>query len=239
MLNQYTEITEYYDLWVMSGYYDYQKMARDACSVVSNGRQILELGIGTGLLAEKYIEIEPNCEFTGIDFTPSMIKVAQKRLGNHVQLIEADVVTMDLSATFDVAISNGGVWIVFDLGEQWELGTHIPGIENNLQGLKNVACHLREGGLFLLNLQKPHQDYEKVLNEEIVYSQLIEELEDTKDYHILKKSYFFKKNGEILAQEQLTLTFFKSDTYQQLFNEAGFDYQGISNDRCFVIYKKR
>ncbi|NER50923.1 MAG: hypothetical protein F6J86_46400 [Symploca sp. SIO1B1] len=42
-----------------------------------------------------------------------------------------------------------------------------------------------------------------------------------------------------MAQEQLTLTFFKSDTYQQLFNEAGFDYQGISNDRCFVIYKKR
>ena len=239
MVNQYTEITEYYDLWVMSGYYDYHKMAREAHSIVTNDRQILELGVGTGLLAQKYIELDPTCEFTGIDFTPSMLEIAKKRLGNQVKLLEADVVTMDLNATFDVAISNGGVWIVFDLGNQWELGTHIPGIEANLQGLKNVACHLRKGGLFLLNLQKPHEDYEKFISEEVVYSQQIEELEDTRDYHILKKSYLFKKDGEILAQEQLTLTFFKSDAYQQLFKEAGFDFQGISNDRVFVIYKKR
>lgn len=73
MTNQYTEITEYYDLWVMSGYYDYQNMAKEAHSIVGNGRQIIELGVGTGLLAQKYIEIDPTCEFMGMDITASML----------------------------------------------------------------------------------------------------------------------------------------------------------------------
>jgi len=53
MSNQYTKITEYYELWVESGYYDYQNMASVAQSIVGNGREVLELGVGTGLLAEK------------------------------------------------------------------------------------------------------------------------------------------------------------------------------------------
>ncbi|NEP78359.1 MAG: class I SAM-dependent methyltransferase [Okeania sp. SIO3C4] len=239
MVNQYTDITEYYDMWVKSGYYDYQNMAKEVNSVVGNGRQILELGVGTGLMAEKYIELDPTCEFTGIDFTPSMLKIAEKRLGDKVKLIEADAVTMDLNRRFDVAVSNGGVWIVFDCGDLWELGTHIPGIEPNLQSFKNVGRHLQEGELFLLNLQKPHSNFEKKLSEEIVYSQLVNKLEDTKDYYILEKSYFFKKDGEIMAQEKLTLTFFKQNFYQKMFAEAGFDFQGLSNNNGFVIYKKR
>ena len=239
MINQYTDITEYYDLWVQSGYYDYQNMAQEAYSVVGNGRQVLELGVGTGLMAQKYLEIDPTCEFTGIDFTPSMLQIAQKRVGNKAKLIEADAVTMDLNRKFDVAISNGGVWIIFDGGNQWELGTHIPGMEANLQALVNVGNHLPKGGLFLLNLQQPHKGYEKPLSEEIIYSQSVEELEDTQDYHILRKSYFFKKDGEIMAQEHLTLTFFKQYFYQEMFTEAGFDFQGLSNGNCFVIYQKR
>ena len=238
MVNQYTDITEYYDLWVTSGYYDYESMAKDAHSVAGNGIQILELGVGTGLLAQKYIEIDPTCGFTGIDFTASMLKIAQQRLGDRAKLIEADVVTMNLNETFDVAISNGGVWIVFDLGDRRQLGTHILGFEDNLQGLKNIAFHLKEGGLFLLNLQKPHQDYEKKITEEIIYSQSIEELADTKDYRLLKKSYFFKENGECRAEQHLNLTFFKANAYNNLFNEAGFEFQGVSKDGLFVIYKK-
>ncbi|MEL7034742.1 MAG: hypothetical protein AAFO04_03870 [Cyanobacteria bacterium J06592_8] len=62
----------------------------------------------------------------------------------------------------------------------------------------------------------------------IIYSHVIEELEDTKDYHTRQKSYFFKKNGEIIAQEQLTITLFKEGAYPTLFDEAGLDFQGIA-----------
>ncbi|NEO22170.1 MULTISPECIES: class I SAM-dependent methyltransferase [unclassified Moorena] len=197
MVNQYTEITKYYDLWVTSGYYDYQSLAKEAHSIVGDGRQVLELGVGTGLLAQKYIELDPTCEFTGIDFTASMLEIAKQRLVNQVKLIEADAVTMDLNAKFDVAISNGGVWGILDRGDQaqWQFGGHVPGLEANRQGLANVGRHLKEGGLLLLHLQKPHDDFDKSLGEGIVYSQCIEEGEDTPNYYTFEKRYFFKKDG--------------------------------------------
>ncbi len=242
MTNQYTEMTKYYNLLVESGYYDYQNVASVACSIVGKGRQVIELGVGTGLLAEKYIEIDTECEFTGVDLSSSMLEIAKKQLGDKTKLFEADVLKMDLNTQFDVAISNGGVWVSYDCGDRWEVGSFIPGVEENLKGLVNVARHLKEGGLLLLNVQKPHNDLNKKLSSEIFYSQSVEELENTKDYYIIQKSYFFKKDEEILAEEHHKITLFKNDFYPKLFDEAGFDFQEISSidkgDR-FAIYKKR
>lgn len=239
MVNQYTGITDYYDLLMESGYYDYQKLAQSAQSIVGNGRHVLEIGVGTGLLAEKYMDIDPTCEFTGIDFTPSMLKIAEERVGNRTQLIEADAVTMELNAKFEAVISNGGVWGFLDWGDRWELSTHIPGVEANRQGLKNLANHLQEGGVLLLHRQPPHTNFKKPLSDGITYSQFIEQGEETVHYHTLYKSYFFKKGEEILAQQRLTLTYFKPDAYRQMLDEAGFDFKETDNDDLWAIYTKR
>ena len=239
MVNQYTGITNYYDLLMMYGYYDYHNIAKKAYSIVGNNCQILEIGVGTGLLAEKYIEIDNTCQFTGVDITPSFVEIAKKRLGNKAKLIVADALTMELNKTFDVAISNAGVWLFISCGDRLELVSHIPDVQANYQGLKNLAHHLRTGSLFLLSIQKSGIDFEKNLPGGIIYSQIIEELEDKVDYRTRKKSYFFKKDGEIIAQEQLTITLIRQDAYQKLFNEAGFDFQGINNDNSLAIYKKR
>lgn len=53
MVNEYSGITDYYDLLVMSGYYNYQKIAREAHSIIGSGCRILELGVGRGLLVEE------------------------------------------------------------------------------------------------------------------------------------------------------------------------------------------
>ena len=239
MLNQYTGITEYYDLLTTSGYYDYQSLAEEMAATIPKGCRILELGVGTGLLVEKYVALDPTCTFTGVDFTASLLEIAKTRLENRAELIEADAVTMNLDTTFDVAISNGGVWGILDLGDRWEFGGHVPGIEANRQGLKNLARHLREGGLLLLHLQKPHQNFEKFLPGGIVYSQSMEAGEDTSDYYTLRKSYFFKKNEEILAREQITITCFKPEISRELLSEAGFDFQSRSDGDRFAIYRKR
>ena len=42
MKNQYAGIAEYYDLWVTSGYYDYEIMAKAVKSIVGQGCQIVE-----------------------------------------------------------------------------------------------------------------------------------------------------------------------------------------------------
>ena len=51
MINEYTGIADYYDLLVTSGYYNYKKIARELYSILGSGCRIIELGVGTGLLA--------------------------------------------------------------------------------------------------------------------------------------------------------------------------------------------
>ena len=112
-------------------------------------------------------------------------------------------------------------------------------MEANRQGLRNLARHLQSDGLLLLHLQKPHKTYEKSLPGNIVYFQYIEEIADAEDYHTLQKSYYFKKDGEILAQDQILITCFKPEISQQLLTETGFDLQGKSDGDYFVVYKVR
>ncbi len=167
------------------------------------------------------------------------MEIAKKRLGNKAKLIVANALTMELNTIFDVAISNAGVWLFISCGDRLELVSHIPDVQANYKGLKNLASHLRTGSLLLLSIQKSGINFEKNLPGGIVYSQLIEELEDKVDYHTRKKSYFFKKDGEIIAQEKLIITLFRQNAYQKLFDEAGFDFQGINDDNSLAIYKKR
>ena len=47
--------------------------------VLGSRRKVLELGIGTGLLAEKLIEM--GLDISGFDFSTSMLEIAVKRLG--------------------------------------------------------------------------------------------------------------------------------------------------------------
>ncbi|MGD1700892.1 hypothetical protein [Dapis sp. BLCC M229] len=68
----------------------------------------------------------------------------------------------------------------------------------------------------MLSIQKSGIDFEKNLPGGIVYSQFIEELKYKVDYRTRKKSYFFQKDGEIIAQKQLTITLFRQDAYQKL-----------------------
>ncbi|NES02057.1 MAG: hypothetical protein F6K22_03955 [Okeania sp. SIO2F4] len=59
----------------------------------------------------------------------------------------------------------------------------------------------------MLSIQKSEIDFEKNLPGGIVYSQLIEELEDKLDYHTRKKSYFFQKDCHFSYQLLVISTF--------------------------------
>jgi len=47
-LNQYTGITDCYDLLMRGGYYDHDTMAGAADAVMGDRKKVLELGVGTG-----------------------------------------------------------------------------------------------------------------------------------------------------------------------------------------------
>lgn len=239
MSNQYTGITEYYDLWTTSGYYQYQAIAEEIAAAIPKGLDILELGVGTGLLVEEYLKLDPNCKFTGVDFTPSLLEIAKQRLGEQAELIQADAVTMDLNQTFDIAISNGGVWGILDQGERWQFGGHVPGLEANRQGLENLNRHLKEGGLLLLHLQKPHQNFDQTLAGGVTYSQSLETIEETEEQSVIEKTYFFKKGEELVASEKITITCFNPEISKTLLEEAGFVFKTETAGGRFAIYQKK
>lgn len=237
-LSQYTGISEFYDLLMKSGYYDHEGMAKAVRSIAGKNKKILELGIGTGLFAAALLDIDPSYEITGVDITPSMLTIARERLGDQVTLIDSDVLTMKIDDTFDVAVSSGGVWVIIEQEKGFVLGTHDINMEHEVQSLKNVARHLRPGGQLLLSVQKPHENFQKVLLGGIVYSQEVRTIEERPEYSCMEKRYAFKEHGEVVAKEQLHLGFYKQPVIESLMNEGGFEL--TSRDRSdFYVYSKK
>ena len=236
-MNEYTDITEYYDLLMTSGYYDYHKIAKSFHSVLGERKKLLEVGVGTGLLTEELLKIDDSYELTGIDHTESMLKIARERLGNQAKLIQANLVSMELGDTFDAVISNG-VWAMADTGKEYHLGTHLPDDEENLRALKNVAKHLNKNGLFLLNIQKPHYEYELPLPQGIVYCQEVSTIEEKSDQYSVRKSYIFKKEGQILAKQTCTYKLLTEPAIQKIMDEAGFKFQEVHPSQDLYCYFK-
>lgn len=72
-------------------------------------RRLVELGVGSGLVAERLLDAIPSLELVGIDVSPTMLAHARERLarfGGRVTLIEGDIASLDLGeAGFDMAIT--------------------------------------------------------------------------------------------------------------------------------------
>jgi SAM-dependent methyltransferase len=238
-VNQYTGITECYDLLMRGGYYDHDTMARAADAVIGDRKKVLELGVGTGLFAQSLAATKPDCDITGVDFTPSMLELAQDRVGADARLIEADVTSMDLEDTFDAAISSGGVWVIIDADDEFLLGTHLPDYDNEVQGLKNVSSHLDSDGLLLLSIQKMHDDFDLALPDGVVYSQRISAPEQPDDHFMIEKEYTFTRGSEVLGEETLNLGFYRRGVMDQIIDEAGFEFEGIDDEQQFFVYSNR
>lgn len=238
MVNQYTGITECYDLLMRAGYYDHEAMASAASSVIGPRTTVLEVGVGTGLFVQSLANVKPDCSITGVDFTLSMLEIAQDRVGDYAELINADVTSMDLGENFDIAISCGGVWVVIEADDDFLLGTHLLDYDREVQGLKNVAEHLKPDGLLLLSIQEMHRDFELKLAEGVIYSQRVSVPPEPDDYFMIEKQYRFTRGSEVLADETLTLGFYRRSLMDEILSAAGFEFDRIDDDERFFVYSK-
>lgn len=169
----YHGIADYYDLLMDGGYYNHESMAKSIQSAIGQRKKLLELGVGTGRLAQELLRLDSSYNLVGIDFSAAMIEIAEERLPNDVLLVECDVAKMSLDRKFDAAISSGGTWVITQSDDELLLGTHLFNQENDIRGLQNVSNHLEMGGLLLLSVHPPHENRDIKLQDEIVYSQKI------------------------------------------------------------------
>ena len=103
-LNTYSGISDYYDVLMTNGYYNYDEITRDLMEVLGSKQRVLELGVGTGLVAEGLLQQNPNLSLTGLDNTESMLAQAKERLTDKIQYELQDVTTLSLDRTFEACL---------------------------------------------------------------------------------------------------------------------------------------
>lgn len=101
-----------------------------------DARRILELGCGTGAVLAG---LGSGYSLTGIDLSARMLDRARRRV-RHARLIEGDMTAFDLHEHFDAVLC------VFDTLN------HVTTVEGWRAVVANAAHHLRDGGLFVFDL---------------------------------------------------------------------------------------
>lgn len=240
-MNQYDEIAQYYDLIMESGYYDYGQESQSLHSILKGQKKVLEIGIGTGLLVEKLLNLDPNYEITGIDFTGAMLDRSQARLENRAKLIEANVLSMNLQKDFQAIYSHGVPAGISVVGKDYHFYSFLPNFEDTVEMINNIARHLVTGGLLILNIQgeETDADGEQEISNGIVYSQqkYLEFLENQEMY-FWEKEYIFQKEGAILAKDRHRFLILYGQLLENTMKKVGFKLQGPTSDNLYFIYQK-
>ena len=128
-------LKDYMDKWDGQVFIDKMKLDKD--------KSVLEIGVGTGRLAVKTAIL---CkDYCGIDISPKTIYRARENLVNHknVKLICDDFLSHHFNSLYDVVYSS----LTF---------MHIHEKQN---AINKVACLLKNGGRFVLSIDKSQEDF--------------------------------------------------------------------------------
>ena len=234
-LNTYSGISDYYDVLMTNGYYDYDEITRDLTEILGSRQRVLELGVGTGLVAEGLVKQNPKLSITGLDNTESMLAQAKERLGDKIQYQLQDVTTLSLDQTFEASFSVGGCWYFIDLGDRLEFCSHIDDRKTCEESLRRVVEHLESGGVLALALQGTHTDYSKSLTDELTYSQAIHDEGDG----LFTKQYTFTKQDKVVAEQFYRYLVISDQEIHNFFLELGCKPLGLNSTRKFFTYQKQ
>ena len=72
--------------------------------------KVLELGVGTGLTAERILRRMPNAEYTAVDFSEQMLAGARRRLSQYkIKFVNGDYSQIELPTNNDLVVSVVGI----------------------------------------------------------------------------------------------------------------------------------
>lgn len=108
---------------------------------ISPGDNVLDLGCGNGRFGGFIKEKGVGIQYTGIDYSPVLLKEARRRLSEEAQLINADFTHRDWSQNL-----NG----IFDVIVCFSVLHHIPGFKQRLQIISDCRNHLSPEGFIIM-----------------------------------------------------------------------------------------
>lgn len=232
-LNTYEGIAEQYNVLMQSGYYDYDAYADGLAAILGDRRRVMELGVGTGLMADKLLE-RADFQLTGIDNTEAMMAQAVDRLGDRIRTELQDVTALDLDRTFEAAFSVGGCWYFIDDAGTLSLCSHIADPEACTRGLERVAAHVEPGGLLVFALQGPHTDYSRPMPNGMVYEQQI----FAESGGRFTKRYLITRGDTVVGEQHYSYLVLPLDRTHALLGALGFEPVGRDVSGHFFSYRR-
>jgi tRNA (cmo5U34)-methyltransferase len=99
--------------------------------------RVIDLGCGTGTVAERVLSSFPNAQVTCLDLAENMIKMARAKLGHHpdVYYVAGDFNKFDVNANYDVVVSSLALH-------------HLLTNDDKRQFYRRIYGGLRSGGVF-------------------------------------------------------------------------------------------
>lgn len=171
-LNYHNDTPEKYDQDIVRTIPGHVKLHQHLDQLVQSFPEqpkILELGVGTGLTAERVLKRFPQAEYSANDFSDKMLNGARVRLQNYnVQYLEGDYSKIDLPEANNAVISVIGIH-------------HQETAEDKKILFQRIYNSLNEDGVFIFgDLVTYRNPMEASLNEARHFHYLVENAQDEK-----------------------------------------------------------
>ncbi len=148
---------------------------------------------------------------------------------------------MDLQESFDGIYSHGGPAGVCRVGNDYHLYSFLPNFSDSVTMFENIARHLVDGGLFVINIQAEEidADGEQEIGNGMVYAQQkhLTFLENQEMY-FWETDYRFEKEGEILARDRHKFLMLHGQLLEETMKGAGLKLKEVTPDDLYMVYQK-
>ena len=231
MENEYVAIVDYYDNLPAGEYRNFTRMANALHGILGSRRKILDIGIGTGLMAEQLLKLG-DYEITGVDFSPRMLRIAQQRLaGKGVTLHCQDVARFETEERYDAIISTGGAIYIVEEEKEYRLYSHLTTQEANLRLLRKLHTQLQPDGVLALGIEGPHTNDKQPMDGGILYEQRVKRY----PAHLDKWHTFSRGWGPALAEQFCRFHFWHGMKTMTELNGAGFTLASPHREGHFLV----
>ncbi len=192
-------------------------------SRLDDAKEILEIGIGTGLLAQELIKLGYSIE--GVDHSSSMIEKARQRLPKRTEIYTADIQNFKPNCKYEAVISHAGpIRLDYTPERSYFAETYLVDLESINSAIQNISDSLVSGGLFIMSIQH----YEgtdpalsapverKLGNNRKAVSQIIEDGQNR------RKIREVRKDDQVLVKLEHTFFTIDMESLNQIFLQHGF-----------------
>jgi len=224
--NYYNEpFARNYDKFTKGRYYDYAHMAKDFKEIV-NGKSILELGIGTGCLAEEMIKQSYIVE--GIEPSQPMISELERK-NLPIKIYKQDVVELNTGKKYDAIYSLGAVPLTIFRKNGLFFDTYVLKKENFQKAMTKVYEHLKNRGYFMCSTQEGSTDSTEVGDFYKSKSVFFDDL--------IAKTHQFKDKDKWTSQI-VRARMWRERDFTKMMEQIGFNTIGLSNNKTWYVFRK-